>query len=67
VMRLNDNNGAAIDAAGQARSLRAYLYDKYVYRSDEGKQTESTPAADADIRVGAQRPAAVAQISKIAG
>ncbi len=67
LMRLNDNNGAPIDAGGQARSLRAYLYDKYVYRNDEGKQAESRPAADAEIRVGAQRPVPVIQISKIAG
>jgi hypothetical protein len=67
VMRLNDNNGAPIDAVGQGRSLRAYLYDKYVYRNDEAKQGELRPVADADIRAGAQRPAAVAQISKIAG
>jgi hypothetical protein len=66
LMRLNDNNGAPADA-GQAHSLRAYLYDKYVYRNDEGKQAESRPAADAEIRVGTQRPATVAQISKIAG
>jgi hypothetical protein len=67
VMRLKDNNGAPIDAGGQGRSLRAYLYDKYVYRNDEGKQVELRAVADAEMRVGAQRPAAVAQISKIAG
>jgi hypothetical protein len=67
VMRLKDNNGAPIDAGGQGRSLRAYLYDKYVYRNDEGKQVELRAVADAEMRVGGQRPAAVAQISKIAG
>jgi len=67
VMRLNDNNGAPIDAVGQGRSLRAYLYDKYVYRNDEAKQGDLKPVSDADIRAGAQRPAAVTQISKIAG
>jgi hypothetical protein len=64
---MKDNNGAPVDAGGQGRSLRAYLYDKYVYRSDEAKQTELRPVSDADIRAGVQRPAAVAQISKIAG
>jgi hypothetical protein len=67
VMRLKDSNGAPIDAGGQGRSLRAYLYDKYVYRNDEGKQAELRPVADAEIRAGAHRPAAVAQMSKIAG
>jgi hypothetical protein len=33
VMRLKDGNGAAADAANPERSLRGYLYDKYVYRS----------------------------------
>jgi hypothetical protein len=66
LMRLNDNNGAPTDA-GQAHSLRAYLYDKYVYRNDEGKQAEPRAAADAEVRVGPQRSATVAQISKIAG
>ena len=66
LMRLNDNNGAPTEA-GQVHSLRAYLYDKYVYRNDEGKQPESRPAVEAEIRVGAQRPASMAQISKIAG
>lgn len=67
LMRLKDNNGAEMEAGGRAHSLRAYLYDKYVYRNDEGKEAESRPAADAEMRVGAQRPAAVTQISKIAG
>ncbi len=60
LMRLNDSNGTTLDAGGHERSLRAYLYDKYVYRNDEGKQTDSSSAADAEARLGAQRPAAVA-------
>jgi len=67
VMRLKDSNGAPIDADGQGRSLRGYLYDKYVYRNDETKQAEMRPAADKEIRAGVQRTAALAQISKIAG
>jgi hypothetical protein len=33
VMRMTDGNATAVDAAAQERSLRRYLYDKYVYRS----------------------------------
>ena len=66
-MRLKDSNGAPIDADGHGRSLRGYLYDKYVYRNDETKQAEVGPAADAEIRAGAQRATALAQIPKIAG
>jgi hypothetical protein len=32
VMRLTDGNGSSADVASQGRSLRRYLYDKYVYR-----------------------------------
>ncbi len=32
VMRLKDGKGAALDSASHHRSLRRYLYDKYVYR-----------------------------------
>jgi hypothetical protein len=35
VMRLKDGNGAPLGAATQGRSLRRYLYDKYVYRSGD--------------------------------
>jgi hypothetical protein len=35
VMRLKDGKGTAMDAASPGRSLRRYLYDKYVYRSGE--------------------------------
>lgn len=52
VMRMKDGNGAAVESAAPARSLRNYLYDKYVYRHDEHKSI-----ADSEIRVG-QRPAA---------
>ena len=67
VMRLKDSNGAPIDSDGQERSLRGYLYDKYVYRNDETKQAEMRAVADAELRGGAQRTAALAQISKITG
>jgi hypothetical protein len=35
LMRLEDGSGAP-DAAAPARSLRGYLYEKYVYRNGEG-------------------------------
>lgn len=35
VMRLTEGNGSAVDATAQGRSLRRYLYDKYVYRNGE--------------------------------
>jgi hypothetical protein len=38
LMRLNDGQGASTDDTGHVRSLRAYLYDKYVYRQDESRQ-----------------------------
>lgn len=48
MMRLNDGNGAPIEAAGQGRSLRAYLYDKYVYRNDEPKQNGDAAKRNGD-------------------
>jgi hypothetical protein len=35
VMRMNEGNDAATDSAVPTRSLRNYLYGKYVYRSGE--------------------------------
>jgi hypothetical protein len=35
MMRLNDGEGVSGDSALPARSLRHYLYDKYVYRNTE--------------------------------
>jgi hypothetical protein len=69
LMRLNVNNGAPLEAGTRGHSLRAYLFDKYVYRQGEGKPSESKPAADADARGGTQRPSpsAMTHISKTAG
>ena len=53
VMRLNDGNGNG-ESGHPARSLRNYLYDKYVYRQEEPKSIAET----SEIRVGLQRPAA---------
>jgi len=35
VMRLKDGNGTTVDAGSKGRSLRGYLYDKYVYRNGD--------------------------------
>lgn len=35
MMRLNDGEGVSGDSTPPARSLRHYLYDKYVYRNSE--------------------------------
>lgn len=35
VLRIKEGNGGAADSAAPARSLRGYLYDKYVYRNGE--------------------------------
>jgi hypothetical protein len=61
VMRLHDSNAG--DLTGQTHSLRGYLYDKYVYRHEEGKpggpRATETLAAEtrADIRPADARPA----------
>jgi hypothetical protein len=47
VMRLKDGNGSAVDTASTGRSLRRYLYDKYVYRNGEHHTGASIDAAQA--------------------
>ncbi len=37
VMRLKDGDGNSGDPVSQARSLRGYLYDKYVYRNSDSR------------------------------
>jgi hypothetical protein len=60
VMRMQDGTVVpAHEAVSPGRSLRNYLYDKYVYRYDE--QRPSPPAdgpAESESRVVGQRPAA---------
>jgi len=56
VMRLKDGNWNTADSA--ERSLRNYLYDKYVYRSADAKPVELQVVAETDARTGLQRPAA---------
>jgi len=63
VMRLKDGNGAAVDTATPARSLRGYLYDKYVYRHTEqhpgsGRNgTDTVLAPEASVRIPLRQPA----------
>jgi hypothetical protein len=57
VMRLKDGNGTPVGAAPQGRSLRRYLYDKYVYRSGDNPHAapsghgaaDGTGARDIDV------------------
>jgi hypothetical protein len=41
VMRLKDGNGVPADPATPGRSLRRYLYDKYVYRSADKQPVQA--------------------------
>ena len=45
VMRLKDANGAGHEANAPARTLRNYLYDKYVYRGEEAPRAESAASS----------------------
>lgn len=68
VMRLQDSHCAPGDDPGRDRSLRAYLYEKYIYRQEEPKhgagrngetkRLDAKIAAEPDIRVSVERPAA---------
>jgi len=66
-MRLKDGDPSADDPALRARSLRGYLYDKYVYRNpDQRTDTngylrngkDDTASQDVGIRVQRSAPAA---------
>ena len=61
MMRLKESNGSPAEANGRGHSLRGYLYDKYVYRNDEPKPEDVSPAAPSD-RVNLQRPAVTVNI-----
>ena len=52
VMRLKEGNGAPVGAAPQGRSLRRYLYDKYVYRSGDNSHAAPNGHAAADVNGG---------------
>jgi (2Fe-2S) ferredoxin len=65
VMRLKDGNGSATDSATPARSLRGYLYDKYVYRNVEHHSANHNPSRndtaltpDTGIRIPLRQPVA---------
>ena len=70
VMRMTDGNATPVDSAAQERSLRRYLYDKYVYRNGdhhaeavrgkgplEGTVNKSVYATEAAVRVPMRQPA----------
>jgi hypothetical protein len=49
VMRLKDGNGSALDSAARDRSLRSYLYDKYVYRNADSPHPQPHVPAHAKV------------------
>lgn len=53
VMRLKDGKGTPIDSAGQDRSLRGYLYDKYVYRNGDYPASATNPNVDREVELSA--------------
>lgn len=57
VMRLH-GNGSTAEAEAPKHSLRMYLYDKYIYRTDEIKSGDAREAAVAEFPVGVPCPAA---------
>lgn len=58
VMRMQDGTVMPHESAGNGRSLRNYLYDKYVYRSEEPHKAEASPhVTETESGVG-ERPAA---------
>lgn len=69
VMRIKDGVGVSDDSASSARSLRGYLYDKYVYRNTErqtgangatngtnGAGNDAVVPLEASLRVPLRRP-----------
>jgi hypothetical protein len=63
VMRLKDGNGDSADATAPVRSLRGYLYDKYVYRSIEQhngghKRNDAALAPESGVRLPQRQPMA---------
>jgi hypothetical protein len=65
VMRLQDGNLVSGDAATPARSLRGYLYDKYVYRNTEqhpsgnnGNGVNDSALPEASVRIPLRQPVA---------
>jgi hypothetical protein len=65
VIRIKEGNGASPDTASPARSLRGYLYDKYVYRianhqsaSAGHNGADNGPPPEANVRVLLRQPVA---------
>lgn len=58
LMRLKDSNGSLHEVPSNGRSLRTYLYDKYVYRMDERGHGEREGSPDVAVRAAQDRPAA---------
>jgi hypothetical protein len=56
MMRMQEGNAG--EPAAAARSLRSYLYDKYVRRGSDAKAVEFKPVSDSEGRNTMQRPAA---------
>lgn len=64
MMRMKDGKGVSGDSANPARSLRHYLYDKYVYRNSEQRSpreaesdNDSVISQDGGVRVQLRQPA----------
>jgi hypothetical protein len=58
VMRMQDGHAVPAESSIPSRSLRNYLYDKYVYRNEEPRPAEVAPRpSESDSGMG-QRPAA---------
>jgi hypothetical protein len=51
VMRLKDGNGAEADGNSHGRSLRRYLYDKYVYRSADSHNGATAVNGARDLEI----------------
>jgi hypothetical protein len=51
VMRLKDGSGTPLESAARDRSLRGYLYDKYVYRNGDYQTSATSPNVGRDREV----------------
>ncbi len=57
VMRMQDGSVVPHESATQDRSLRNYLYDKYVYRNEEPVHTDAAPRSPEPDSDAGQRAA----------
>jgi hypothetical protein len=58
VMRMQGGTGMPAEPAVPGRSLRAYLYDKYVYRNEETRPAKGASRSPESDSAESQRPAA---------